>query len=422
MTTAFSSELQSQFDTLENGPLSPLREGAWQRFLELGLPQKKDEAFRTLHLRDLYAGSYGKASTPLLSKESIEPYIYPESQGSVLVFVNGTFSPELSQLEHLPKQVVIATLPDAMRTYGHFLRTRFKEERDPFAVLNGALHARGAFVYIPPKLKLPRPVQCLHFITELTQASSVTPRLHVFVGAHAEASFISRLVFKGEQSYLYNGVLDVALEEGARFHQVAVRTEMGPSWQFEAVRATLKRDSHFTHISATSGSKSFRQDIRIALLGENAAADLQGAWLLSKNLQAHTQVLVDHVAPHCRSMQRFKGILADHSQSSFEGKINVRDTACKTEAYQLNNNLILGEHALAYSKPNLEVFEGDVKASHGATISQLDPAHLFYLKTRGLSLETAQRLLLLGFCQDVIDQIPHHSIRTSIVELARSLF
>ncbi len=426
MSAVFSSQLHKQFDSLErNDPLNPLREGAWQRFLELGLPEKKDEAFRYLHLRDLYARGYDKPSSPKLSKESILPYLYPESEGNTLVFVNGAFRPELSQLERLPKQMIVVSLPDAMRTYGHFLRNRFaqtlKEEADPFAMLNGAVHAQGAFVYIPPKLKLSRPVHCLQILAGLTAPSWVTPRMHVFVGNHAEVQWVSSLVSEEQEPYFYNGVLDLTLEEGAHFHQIAIPLPSASCWHFEALRATLKRDSHLKNIHVTRGSKSFRQDYRVALNGEQARADLQGIWLLAGDLQAHTHVVVDHLAPFSQSTQRFKGILTDCSQSSFEGKILVREAAEKTQAYQVNHNLILGSGAAAYSKPHLEIFADDVKASHGSTISQLDPAHLFYLKTRGLSLEAARRLLLLGFCKEMIDQIPESSIREAMAALARRL-
>jgi Fe-S cluster assembly protein SufD len=109
-------------------------------------------------------------------------------------------------------------------------------------------------------------------------------------------------------------------------------------------------------------------------------------------------------------MQLFKGVLSDASQSSFEGKILVRPEAQKTEAYQLNKNLILNQGAVANSKPNLEIFADDVKASHGATVSQLDQEQLFYLSTRGIDINQARRLLISGFCREMIERIPYDSL------------
>ena len=125
-------------------------------------------------------------------------------------------------------------------------------------------------------------------------------------------------------------------------------------------------------------------------------------------------MFVEHAAPHARSLQKFKGVLKDTAQSSFEGKIFVRPEAQKTEAYQLNHNLLLSEGAIAHAKPNLEIFADDVKASHGATFAQVDEEQLFYLKSRGISAEVASQLLIGGFMQEMIDQIPHDFVRKEV--------
>jgi Fe-S cluster assembly protein SufD len=123
---------------------------------------------------------------------------------------------------------------------------------------------------------------------------------------------------------------------------------------------------------------------------------------------------MEHKAPHCRSLQLFKTALNDFSSSSFEGKIIVRQAAQKTEAFQLNNNLLLSDHSSANSKPNLEIFADDVKASHGSTVGQLDKEQVFYMKTRGFNEETAKNLLVYSYCQEVIDQISIPSLKESL--------
>ena len=117
-------------------------------------------------------------------------------------------------------------------------------------------------------------------------------------------------------------------------------------------------------------------------------------------------------ANRCKSL---KGILNDFSQSSFQGKIYVHPIAQKTQAYQINNNLILNEGAIANTKPNLEIFADDVKASHGATVGQLDAQQLFYLRTRGFSEELAKQFLVKGFCKALLDQIPYSSVRETLI-------
>ena len=125
--------------------------------------------------------------------------------------------------------------------------------------------------------------------------------------------------------------------------------------------------------------------------------------MLKDKREAHVNVRVEHLAPHCRSNQLFKGVLTDFSRSSFEGKIYVDQIAQKTEAFQLNSNLLLSDRAHADSKPNLEIFADDVKASHGATVGQLNAEELFYMKTRGITQEEASNLLVFGFAQEILD-------------------
>ena len=142
--------------------------------------------------------------------------------------------------------------------------------------------------------------------------------------------------------------------------------------------------------------------------------------MLKEKREAHTHVIVDHQAPHCRSRQLFKGILDDLSSSSFEGKILVRQAADKTDAFQLNNNILLSDRANADSKPNLEIFAPDVKASHGATVGQLDNELLFYLKTRGFSDKAAKNILIYGFCQDVVDLVDIPSLKEAIKKIFKN--
>jgi Fe-S cluster assembly protein SufD len=209
--------------------------------------------------------------------------------------------------------------------------------------------------------------------------------------------------------------MDVSLDENAAFTHTQTVFGHIDHWFFDAFRATLKKHSRLQCHMATSGSKTVRHSYKVALNGENAEADLKGIWMLSGRRQSHVHVQMEHHAPECRSMQLFKGINADASQSSFEGKILVQPEAQRTQAYQLNNNMLLGEYALANSKPNLEIFADDVKASHGATVAKLDPSQLFYLKTRGLSEPLAKALLLQGFCREIIDAIPSDSLRNDIL-------
>lgn len=410
----------------QSDPLYKNRAKGWDRLLELGLPSRKTEVYRYIKLRSLFSETYVRAVPRSITADTVAAHVYPECRGSVLVFVNGHFMPTLSQTDALPSKVVISTLSEASRTYSALLNNHWakamKEEMDPFAALNAALQADGAFLYISPKTLIEQPIQILHLIDAHDQPMFMLPRLHVFAGAQSQIDLtISHVALSGSH-YFINGAMEITLDEAA--HVRVTQSLLHPSsnaWHFDALRASLKRNAHFKATHVTMGGQTVRNDYRVALLGENSEASLNGLWILEGKREAHTNVLIDHQAPHCRSMQLFKGILNDVSRSSFEGKIFVRQAAQKTEAFQLNKNLLLGERCHADSKPNLEIFADDVKASHGATVGQLDKEQLFYLTARGIAPRTAKEMLVHGFTQDVLEQVPLASMQNEINTMCKFL-
>ncbi len=388
------------------------RKKALSRFQEIGFPSRHMESFQYIPLSQLYGESFTIPSPISLPQEEIRAYLLPECQGQSLVFVNGHFCPDLSQREALPPQIVILPLQNALGPYGQFLQSRLlrslQEEQDPFALLNGALFDLGLFIYIPAKIRLERPIQCLHFFTG-KEPSLITPRVQFFLGKEAEVDWISQTIGTGK--HLILDVSDMAIEEGARIRHWQIPSPSKELWLFSNLRATLKRESRYQLFTYTRGAKTIRQEFQFSLLEEKASVEIKGLARLQEQNQAHASIFVQHAAPYTRSQQLYKQVLSDVSQGSFQGKILVQPSAQKTEAYQLNRNLILGARAQANSRPNLEIFADDVKASHGATISQVEEEHLLYLKTRGLSDNEARLLLVKSFIREILATIPFPSLQ-----------
>ncbi len=404
---AFQEQLDTHYrKEAPQDPLEKVRARAWGHFLELGLPSRHQEVYRYIKLRSLYEMSFVPSRPTSLTKDQL-----PNISGSYLLFINGHFQPALSNLDKIPSRVVISPLNNAMSTYGAFLNNQWarsiKEETDSFAVLNAALHRDGAFIYFPPNTVLLDPIKIVNIVDTQGESMMCHPRIHIFAGAGSEAAFISMHQTLSGETYFMNMAVDVMVEEGAHVKYIQHNTPGSPkSWLFDAMRITMKRNSTCKVVMATKGSSTVRTDYRVALTGENGEVDLNGIWQLDGNDESHTNILIDHQAPHCRSMQLFKGVLRGTSRSSFEGKIFVRQLAQKTDAFQLNNNLLLSDRANADSKPNLEIFADDVKASHGATVGQLDPEHLFYMKSRGFTEEAAKEILVEAFVREVLEKIP----------------
>lgn len=425
----FATHLEALFEkcSAQASPiLRSICQQAWKRFSSMGLPTKALAGYQYFPLSQLYKRSYALAAPTSVEGELCAKWIYPQCRKGYFTFINGRYAPEISDLSVLPRGVVILPLEEALHKHGTFLQMRFarslKEEKDPFAIFNMATAQGGLFFYVPQDTVLDVPIQCLHLITDEREALC-NPRLHLFLGKRAEATLLYTPICLEEFSHFHNGVIDIALEEGARFSQHTILHSSAEGAFFHALRATLKRDSALRAVSCGAAPQLAKQDLHVSMLGENGSCDLKGIHALSGSQQSHVNVHVDHIAPHCHSNQLFKHLLTGHSRSSFEGKIYVRSKAQKTQAYQLSNNLILSESSISYNKPNLEIFADDVKASHGATVTQLDPLHLHYLRSRGVDLQTAKKLLLSGFVSDLLDELPleamRHQVQRMTEEIAR---
>lgn len=395
---------------------------AWDRVWEIGMP-KFPEHVRYLKLRELYAHSLLEATNPHLSKQEVMKEVPEQSRESCIVYVNGEFREDLSSLKGLPKGVLALSFSAAMAPFGAFLSQHLtkmlKEEKDPFALLNLALYKEGAFLYVPPHTILKDPICVLNWVENANGFSLFSPRIHLFAGKSSSVEVLFKQKSQEGSSYWVNGFCEATLEEKAKVKWTSFCNESKEAWNFLALRSQLRREAEFNHLSIGNGGHAVCQDYRVALAGEKSEASLYGMWMMGHARQAYVNVVMEHQEPHSRSLQKFKSILNGASRSSFQGKIVVAPKALKTEAFQVSNALLLSDKAIASSKPMLEVLADDVKASHGATVGQLDAEQLFYLKTRGLPENIARKLLMLGFCSDILDLISFPSLKNEAALLSQ---
>lgn len=414
--------IAAQFESLfkERAVADPfgVRLKAWEKAQKLGFPKKRHELYQYLPLRLFYETSFDSYS----ESEGLEECILRETASYPyrIVLINGKIASAFSSLEALAPYAVASDLNQASTQYRSLFSKRLSValgESDAFALFNLALYDRGLFFYVPPQTIMEEPILILNILSGDAHAAPVhIARLHIHGGAHSSFACTFKTVSLSQASHFHNPYIDISLEENARLHwcQIHAAEPKKPLWDFAYVRAQLKRNAKLEALHFSRGSKTVRADMRVALLEEGASAELKGLWTLTDGHHAHIATHVEHCAPHCQSMQHFKGVLSGHSQSSFTGKIFVHPEAQKTQAYQLNNNLILNRSAVAQTKPGLEIFADDVKASHGATVAQMNPSDLFYLQTRGIDQQAAKKLLVRGFCQEITSLIRDEAQRNAV--------
>lgn len=396
--------------------LSSFRDKAIQKANELGLPHKKTENYLNFKLNKIYQYDYKKAS---LNHQDLEDKINNLKVDSPsLVFYQGRFLPRLSNLENLNSRLVIKPLSDAIYSYGAFIKGSLdqfiKNELDVFALLSFAHHIDGSFIYFPKDLELESEIAIIN-ITDTCNEEVVSSFNLMSLGQNASAKINTYSIELGKSNSLINNSWHFQLEANSNLEQSHLVLDQSIT-SFDHFRILQKRDSTYKSIQINLEANLHRASYQSLLLESGAHVEFIGACCLKGNQEAFQSILIKHLAPNCTSSQLFKNILDDKSVASFEGKIFVLDIAQQTNAYQLNQNCLLSDTAKCFSKPNLEIFADDVKASHGSTTGQLDCDQMFYLQSRGLSRVEAQIMLLKAFFEDIVNSISSDSIKQKVLE------
>jgi Fe-S cluster assembly protein SufD len=406
--------------------LKRLRLEALARFEQLGFPTVNEEEWKYTNVAPIakigFEPATARPEDVLIAAGQLETLTYDEAQRSRLVFINGTYQPQLSSLDALPQGVLAIAMADALRDDHHaevvreHMARRADDHENAFTALNTAHLASGAVVMIPKDVRVEAPIHLLFLSAPQTVPAVSFPRVLIVAGTGSEATVIENYAGVRDGLYWTNAVLDVVLEDGARLNLYKVQRESTEAFHIAATNALLGRSSSFNATTITLGAQLSRHDISVTLDHEGAECWVDGLYIVGTGQHADTHSAIDHRSPHCTSHQLYKGILDGKSRAVFNGKVFVRPGAQQTDAKQTNKNLLLSNEARVDTKPQLEIFADDVKCAHGATVGQLEDEQLFYLASRGMHQDIARNLLTYGFAEEVIDKIRVESIKAQLDE------
>ncbi len=255
----------------------------------------------------------------------------------------------------------------------------------------------------------------LLFVSTSTDAGATThPRNLIIVEREARLTVIESYVSLAKAPTLTNAVTEFALGDNCFVEHCKFQDESKDAFHIAALHSHLGRAVNFSSHSIVTGAKLSRNNIRTTLDGEGIEAVLNGVYLTNGDQLADHHMIVDHAKPHCASHEYFNGILAGKSRGVFHGRILVRPDAQKTDAKQTSKNLLLSDEASADAKPQLEIYADDVKCTHGATVGQLNDESIYYLRSRGIGLEMARRMLIHAFAGEIIDRVKHEALREEL--------
>jgi len=338
------------------------------------------------------------------------------------VFTDGKLNQRYSshQGSRLTSNVYVAGLaqslgdPDvAVLLKRHLGRYAPASERT-FVAWNSAFFADGACVVVPAETIVHDPIHIVFISLPGSAPRATFPRNLIVIGEGAQVAIAEVFLSASEGVHLTNAVSEIIVGAGATLDYYNLELGSSNGFHVAAVQCDLERDANLTSHSVSVGAGLCRNELQVVLDGEGSNCTLNGLFLAGAHRLIDNHTSIDHRQAHATSRELYKGILAGHGRGVFNGAINVRKGAQKTDALQHSKNLLLSENAQINTKPQLEIRADDVRCSHGASIGQLDQDALFYLKTRGVGERVARRMLIRGFASEITEAIRLRNIRDQV--------
>jgi Fe-S cluster assembly protein SufD len=404
--------------------LATLRRDAMDRLTETGFPTTKDEDWHFTNPGDITSRTFVPArSAGTVTAEHIAPYLF-DGEWDTLVFVNGIFSPSLSRAERGRERYVVTNLAQTLAKGPQVVAQKLGgiAPKTAFTSLNTAFLQDGLFLLLGPDVVVERPIHVIHVADATADGQMISPRTLIFADHHAEATVVESYVSLGDTAHFTNAISEVYLSAGARIKHYKIQREGVRAFHVGSVYAHQEQDSDIESFSFAVGASLSRTNIETILDGTGSHATVNGLYMVTGTQTVDHQTRIEHAKENCTSHEVYRGVLDGESHAVFNGKVYVHPEAQKTDGKQSNNNLLLSDRARVDTKPQLEIFADDVKCTHGATIGRLDQTALFYLKSRGVGKETAQRLLTYAFAADVLEQLTIESVKVKLEELTFERF
>jgi Fe-S cluster assembly protein SufD len=411
----------ADFQSLVQGPgagaphwLQDLRDAGWSKFDETGFPtaRRGNERWKYTNVGPIAKTDFGFASGPNAANgaKALAPSYEIEGPSVFdLVYIDGHYSPELSSPAVASNGITAASLASIASDsvfglegqVGHYA----PPDDDGFTALNTAFLYDGAFIHVSDGHSEKVLVRLSYITTDGADPKITHPRTMIVAGQNTDITIVESYTGPNDSVYFTNAVTEISVGAGAHVDHYRLLLEGEKAFHVGTNRVKQEMDSSFNSASFTLGTALARNDLEVLFDGPGGFCSLNGLYLTADNQHIDNLISIDHAQPHCTSRLNYKGILDGRSRAVFGGTVTVRRDAQKSDAEQTDKNLILSKSAEADSKPSLLIYADDVKCSHGATAGHIDADTLFYLRSRGLDLDTASRMLVHAFASEIIEKV-----------------
>jgi Fe-S cluster assembly protein SufD len=400
------------------------KRAAYDTFASLPLPRRTDEAWRFSKIGGLALDGFAPPAAGSRSAPPASPFSTPPA----LVFRDNRAAggqplpPDLAA-----RGVVVLTLSEALHRHGDLLRAHFMAQpqklgSEKFAALHEAFLGDGAFIHIPRGVQVPHPIVVVH---AAGPGATVLPHTLVVAEENSQATIVDAFLgapAAGDARPLAIGANDLYAGHGAQLTYVGVQAWARHALSFQLNSTVVRRDARVQSVNVHLGAAHARHESLSQLQAPGAFSEMLAVTVAAGSQEFDQRTLQLHQAPNTKSDLLYKNALLDTARTIFSGLIIVDPDAQKTDAYQSNRNLMLSEEAEANSLPGLEIQANDVRCTHGATTSRIDPEQEFYLLARGIGRVAAHELLIFGFFEEVLNRLADDELHASLRELIRTKF
>jgi Fe-S cluster assembly protein SufD len=375
------------------------RSDALAAYEALPLPDTTEEHWRFTNLRGFDPASFGHDPVPGTGTGPKATMVDLDVAGYASVTADGI------EIERAPEGITFAPLPEE-----HERLYSLVGWGEKFAAHNAALWQHGLLVVVPRGVELEKPLY-----VRISATGQTFWRLVVVAEEGARASLIEEYASPAAETEAYsNAVTELFVEQAAKLEYVSLQNLSHDTWHFATHHARVERDAELDWVAGGFGSKRGKTRIQNDLNGRGATSRVTGAYFADGTQHLDYDTFQEHIAPDCESDFAFKGALRDDATAVWRGMIRVEKDAQKTNAYQECRNLMLSPTTHAVPIPGLEILANDVRCTHGATVGRVNREDLFYLMSRGLQRPEAERLIVRGFFQDVLDRIELEPVRDAV--------
>ena len=419
----YSADFKQLQNINKNDWFAKERQSAFDIFQKTGFPTTRNENWKYTDVKPIARNIFSNISESNVRTDNgeIDSVFFKGLDCINLVFINGAYSEEYSDIKNIHGKVVVKNMASALVNDKEILKKHLAKSTDKtlssFTALNTAFIQDGAYINIPSNINIEKPINITYISKDNTGKFATHPRNLILMGENSKATIIENYVGNDETNYFTNSVTETVLLQGSSLKHYKIQQESANAFHIASLNTSQSKDSRFESHSISIGGALVRNNINASLNAEGAEIIMNGFYMTDNTQHVDNHTRVDHLKPHTQSHQNYRGVLNGKSRGVFNGKVVVHPQAQKIEAYQNNANLLLSDDSEIDTKPELEIYADDVKCTHGATVGQLDDDMLFYLRSRAVDEQTARSLLTYAFADEIIKNINFQAIENKLENL-----